>query len=61
MVSFEGLLLCPAQVPPTSGETGHCDVVEVQEIGDTNVIVFRQGRSIHDVIYYMFNDVIPPR
>ncbi len=31
------------QVPPTSGETGHCDVVEVQEIGDTNVIVFRQG------------------
>ena len=22
---------------------GYCDVVEVQEIGDTNVVVFRQG------------------
>ena len=31
------------QVPPTAEEAGHCDVVEVQEIGDTNVIVFRQG------------------
>ena len=35
---------CLMQVPPTAEETGHCDVVEVQEIGDTNVVVFRQGR-----------------
>ena len=33
------------QVPPTAEEAGHCDVVEVQEIGDTNVIVFRQGTT----------------
>lgn len=31
------------QVPPTPEERGFCDVVEVQEIGDTNVVVFRRG------------------
>ncbi|XP_064404674.1 T-complex protein 1 subunit theta-like [Halichondria panicea] len=40
-----GATALPKMVPPTSGETGHCDVVEVQEIGDTNVIVFRQEKE----------------
>ena len=31
------------QVPPTAEERGFCDVVEVEEIGDTNVVVFRRG------------------
>ena len=34
------------QVVPTVDEIGYCDVVEVQEIGDTNVIVFRQGAQV---------------
>ena len=32
----------PHQVPPTAEEVGHCDTIEVQEIGDTNVILFAQ-------------------
>ena len=35
--------LCSAQIPPTAEEAGHSDIVEVQEIGDTNVVIFRQG------------------
>ena len=35
-----------SQVPPTAEEVGHCDTVEVQEIGDTNVVVFRQGMPL---------------
>lgn len=31
------------QVPPTSEELGYCEVVEVQEIGETNVVVFKRG------------------
>lgn len=39
------------QVPPTSEEVGHCDLVEVEEIGDTNVVVFRQGMTpLHHVL-----------
>ncbi len=30
---------------PSAEEMGFCDVVEVQEIGDTNVVVFRQGTT----------------
>ena len=41
-VSDVSIVLCP-QIPPSSEEVGHCDVVEVEEIGDTNVVVFRQG------------------
>ena len=44
---FGSKLCSPAvswlQLPPTAEEAGHCDVVEVREIGDTNVVVFRQG------------------
>ncbi len=29
---------------PTPEERGFCDVVEVQEIGDTNIVVFRRGK-----------------
>ena len=43
-VSVVPIVSCP-QVPPSSEEVGHCDLVEVQEIGDTNVVVFRQGGS----------------
>ena len=34
------------KVPPTAEEAGFCDLVEVCEIGDTNVIVFRQGECV---------------
>ena len=44
---FGSKLCSPAvswlQLPPTAEEAGYCDVVEVREIGDTNVVVFRQG------------------
>lgn len=40
-----GATALPKMVPPTADEAGHCDVVEVQEIGDTNVIVFRQEKE----------------
>ena len=31
------------QTAPTPEESGHCDHVYVDEVGDTPVIVFRQG------------------
>jgi len=31
------------QTPPTADEAGHCDRVHVDEIGDTPVVVFKQG------------------
>ena len=31
------------QTPPTADEAGYCDHVYVDEIGETPVIVFRQG------------------
>ena len=34
------------QTPPTGDEAGHCDKVYVDEIGDTSVIIFRQGMYI---------------
>lgn len=37
-----GATALPKMIPPTPEETGHCDVIEVQEIGDTNVILFTQ-------------------
>ena len=37
-------VLCCVQVTPTAEEAGHCDVVEVTEIGDTNIVVFKQGK-----------------
>ena len=30
-------------MPPSQDEIGHCDIVEIGEIGDTNVTIFRQG------------------
>ena len=47
----EHKLLC-FQTPPTPDEAGHCDLVRVEEIGDTSVIVFKQGQLglIHDSI-----------
>ena len=33
----------PLQAPPSPEEMGHCDVIEIQEIGDTNVILFKQN------------------
>lgn len=36
-------VLCCVQVTPTAEEAGHCDVVEVTEIGDTNLVIFKQG------------------
>ena len=36
------VLVC-VQVTPTAEEAGHCDVVEVTEIGDTNIVIFKQG------------------
>lgn len=32
----------PKLIAPTSHETGHCDHVELEEIGDTTVTIFRQ-------------------
>ncbi|CAI7999846.1 T-complex protein 1 subunit theta [Geodia barretti] len=37
-----GATALPKMVPPSQEEMGHCDVVEVQEIGGTNVILFTQ-------------------
>jgi len=31
------------QTPPTADEAGHCHHVRVDEIGDTPVVVFKQG------------------
>ena len=31
------------QTPPTTDEMGHCDFVKVDEIGDTSVVLFKQG------------------
>jgi len=31
------------QTPPTADEAGHCNHVRVDEIGDTPVVVFKQG------------------
>lgn len=44
-----GATALPKMVPPTAEEAGHCDVVEVQEIGDTNVIVFRQDKEASQI------------
>eukprot|EP00045_Choanoeca_perplexa_P001713 m.21307 g.21307 ORF g.21307 m.21307 type:complete len:547 (-) comp11122_c0_seq1:78-1718(-) len=33
----------PRLIPPTPQETGHCDHVELDEIGDTTVTIFRQN------------------
>merc|ERR1711881_181393 len=35
----------PKLMPPTPEEAGHCDMVHVDEIGDTSVVVFRQERE----------------
>lgn len=32
------------QTPPTAEEAGYCDNVYVDEIGDTSVIIFKQGK-----------------
>lgn len=40
-----GATALPKMIPPTNEEAGHCDVVEVQEIGDTNVVIFRQDKE----------------
>lgn len=33
--------MLPRLTTPTAGEQGYCDVVTVDEVGDTRVIVFR--------------------
>ena len=43
-------LMCCSQVTPTAEEAGHCDVVEVTEIGDTNIVVFKQGEHQDQVV-----------
>lgn len=40
-----GATALPKMVPPTAEERGYCDVVEVQEIGDTNVVIFRRDKE----------------
>lgn len=42
------------QTAPTATEAGHCDRVYVDEIGDTSVIIFKQGKnmSLLQVHYY---------
>jgi len=40
-----------SQVPPTADELGYCDVVELEEVGDTNVVIFRRGKSCGSVAY----------
>lgn len=40
-----GATALPKMVPPSPEERGYCDVVEVQEIGDTNVVVFRRDKE----------------
>ena len=42
--------MCCSQVTPTAEEAGHCDVVEVTEIGDTNIVVFKQGEHQDQVV-----------
>lgn len=37
-----GATALPKMLTPTAEEAGHCDVVEVTEIGDTNIVVFKQ-------------------
>ncbi|XP_003384039.1 PREDICTED: T-complex protein 1 subunit theta-like [Amphimedon queenslandica] len=39
-----GATALPKLVPPTADECGHCDYVSVEEIGDTNVVIFRQDK-----------------
>ena len=34
----------PRITPPTPEEAGHIDDVRVDEIGETNVIIFKQGK-----------------
>ena len=34
----------PRITPPTAEEAGHVDQVKIDEIGETNVIIFRQGQ-----------------
>ena len=36
----------PRITPPTAEEAGHVDQVKVDEIGETNVIVFKQGKLL---------------
>lgn len=35
----------PRLTPPTPEESGHCDMVTVAEIGDTEVVIFKQERE----------------
>jgi len=35
----------PKLMPPSPEEAGHCDMVHVDEIGDTSVVVFKQERE----------------
>ena len=40
----------PRITPPTAEEAGHVDQVKIDEIGETNVIIFRQGQYLVDAI-----------
>jgi len=46
------------QTPPTADEAGHCHHVRVDEIGDTPVVVFKQGERPQqhcrrDIVQYL--------
>lgn len=40
-----------SKIPPTADEAGHCDVVSVEEVGGTTVVVFRQSKYFFCVLY----------
>ena len=43
---------------PTSDEAGYCDSVEIDEIGDTNVVIFRQGRCDNNMYLFLSSLVV---
>ena len=40
------MTLFGVQTPPTPEETGYCDSVYTDEIGETPVIIFKQGVEV---------------
>lgn len=46
------------QTPPTADEAGYCDKVYVDEIGETAVIVFKQGNLVSQKIMFTCINII---
>lgn len=42
---FVAAQVLPRLITPTAQEQGYCDVVDVEEVGDTRVVVFRMESS----------------